>query len=327
MTTEHLTDDTLARLAHTESQAAPGAQGAQVSQGSRDSVHSRHLAGCDDCRTRMAVWRNIGTAVQAREAERTVAPPSFDALLGAALAGEDAPSAAPSAARAAAVPAQAPVSPPPVAAAPGPSWRTTWQLVARQAVLMPRSWAPLSAAAFVGAALLASVQVHERFGLRLFTAVVVLLVMLGALMAASPRWDPRRELLFTLPVPPAAVFLARLTVVLCVDVTLAMVCSTLVDGPPGWWHVVSSWLGESLLAASCALAISVRVSPAAGASAGGALWLLGVLSGPQGLVATPLDALLDPLLATTPWTLVIAVTLLGWAVGAMRSFLGSAPSR
>ncbi|MDC0772903.1 hypothetical protein [Streptomyces sp. HD] len=270
----------------------------------------------------MAVWRNIGTAVQAREAERTVAPPSFDALLGAALAGEDARSAAPSAARAAAVPVQAPDAP-----APSPSWRTTWQLVARQAVLMPRSWVPLSAAAFVGAALLASVQVHERFGLRLFTAVVVLLVMLGALMAASPRWDPRRELLFTLPVPPAAVFLARLTVVLCVDVTLAMACSTLVDGPPGWWHVVSSWLGESLLAASCALAISVRVSPAAGSAAGGALWLLGVLSGPQGLVATPLDALLDPLLSTTPWTLAIAVALLGWAVGAMRSFLGTAPSR
>ncbi|MFE0253648.1 hypothetical protein [Streptomyces sp. NPDC059010] len=307
MTTEHLTDDTLARL------AGPG---------SPDPLHSRHLAGCDDCRTRMAVWRTIGTAVRAREAERTVAPPSFDALLGAALAAEDAPSTAPSTARAAAVPAPAPAAP-----APSPSWRTTWQLVARQAVLMPRSWAPLSAAAFVGAALLASVQVHERFGLRLFTAVVVLLVMLGALMAASPRWDPRRELLFTLPVPPAAVFLARLTVVLCVDVTLAMVCSTLVDGPPGWWHVVSSWLGESLLAASCALAVSVRVSPAAGSAAGGALWLLGVLSGPQGLVATPLDALLDPLLATTPWTLAIAVVLLGWAVGAMRSFLGNAPSR
>lgn len=307
MTTEHLTDDDLARLARIGWQD--------------DSPNDRHLAGCDDCRTRLAVWRDIGTAVQAQAAEQAVSVPSFDALLGAALSGADVQpgvdvrSAVPSGER-----SEAPQG------AAG-SWRTTWQLVVRQAVLMPRSWAPLSAAAFVGAALLASAQVHERFGLRLFAAVVVLLVMLGALMAASPRWDPRREVLFTLPVPPAAVFLARMTVVLCVDVALAMVCSTLVDGPPGWWHVVSAWLGESLLAASVALALSVRVGPAAGAAAGGTVWLLGVLSGPQGLVPTPLDALLNPLLATTPWTLALAVVLLGWAVGAMRSFLDSAPSR
>ncbi|MFD7118233.1 hypothetical protein [Streptomyces sp. NPDC056730] len=309
MTTEHLTDDALARLAHT----AP-----------RDPLSPGHLAGCADCRTRMAAWREIGAAVRAEAAERTVSPPSFEVLLGGVLAGAEArTAAAPDDANAGNVPAVVPGSR--AATAPptpriGDSVRTTWQLVVRQAALMPKSWAPLSAAGFVGAALLASAQVHERFGLRLFAAVAVLLVMLGALMAASPRWDPRRELLLTLPVPPTAVFLARLTVVLCVDVALALLCSTLVDGPPGWSRVVSAWLGQSLLAASCALAVSVRFSPAAGAAAGGTIWLLGVVSGPQGIFSTPLDALLGPLLSTTPWTPALAVALLGWAVGAMRTF-------
>ncbi|MFE7570494.1 hypothetical protein ACFU76_26580 [Streptomyces sp. NPDC057539] len=315
MTTEHLTDDALARLAHT----AP-----------RDPLSPGHLAGCADCRTRMAAWRDIRAAVRAEAAEHTASPPSFDVLLGGVLTGAEArhaearTAAGPDDASAGNVPAVVPGSRAVTAPATphiGDSLRTTWQLVVRQAVLMPKSWAPLSAAGFVGAALLASVQVHERFGLRLFTAVAVLLVMLGALMTASPRWDPRRELLLTLPVPPTAVFLARLTVVLCVDVALALLCSTLVDGPPGWSRVVSAWLGQSLLAASCALAVSVRFSPAAGAAAGGAIWLLGVVSGPQGIFPTPLDALLGPLLSTTPWTLALAVALLGWAVGAMRTSL------
>ncbi|QPP06106.1 hypothetical protein G4Z16_06530 [Streptomyces bathyalis] len=291
--TEHITDDVLATLARSDRDGGSGAE---------------HLAGCTDCRTRMAVWQNIGSAVRAEADERAVTPPSFDALLGPALAGATVPSRGQAAAT---VPA-------PKADGRDMSWRTAWQLTLRQAALMPRLWAPLSAAGFVGAALVASARVQDGFGVRLFGAVAVLLVILGALMVASPRRDPRRELLFTLPVPPAAVFLARLTVVLFADVAMAMICSALVDGP-GWWPVVTSWLGESLLAASLALALAVRFAPAAGAAAGGALWLLGVVGGPQGLFSTPADALLNALLSTTPWTLLLALALLGWAAGAMRS--------
>lgn len=291
--TEHITDDVLATLARSDRDGGSGPE---------------HLAGCVDCRTRMAVWQNIGSAVRAEADERAVTPPSFDALLGPALAGAAVPSRRQAAAT---VPAAKPDR-------RDMSWRTAWQLTLRQAALMPRVWAPLSAAGFVGAALIASARVQDGFGVRLFGAVVVLLVILGALMVASPRRDPRRELLFTLPVPPAAVFLARLTVVLFADVAMAMICSALVDGP-GWWPVVTSWLGESLLAASLALALAVRFAPAAGAAAGGALWLLGVVGGPRGLFSTPADALLNALLSTTPWTLLLALALLGWAAGAMRS--------
>ncbi|MGW2562002.1 hypothetical protein ACWCXB_22665 [Streptomyces sp. NPDC001514] len=299
--TQHFTDTVLAQLARS---------------GPDDPRHRRHLADCAGCRTRLAAWQHIGTAMRQEAAEQAVSVPSFDALLGPALSAEPAGAAAPA-------PAGSPLS----AAFPrrvARPWRTAGQLALRQVRLMPKVWAPLSAAGLVGAALLASAQVQDRFGLRLFGGVAVLLVMLGGLMVASPRRDPRHEVLFTLPVPPAAVFLARLTVVLCVDVALAMVCSALVDGP-GWWAVVSSWLGKSLLAASLALSLSVRCAPVVGTAAGGALWLLSVVSGPQGMLSTPFDPLLDALLSTTPWALLLAVALLGWAAGAMRS-AGNSPS-
>ncbi|MFF4605290.1 hypothetical protein ACFY12_21470 [Streptomyces sp. NPDC001339] len=299
--TEHLTDDVLARLART---------------GPDDPHHRRHLDACQDCLTRMSVWQDIGAAVRSEAVQQAVRAPSFEALLGPALAGASTESAG-----------EQPFAAHPVASGDVVSGtahgvvrpcRTAWQLALRQAVLMPRLWAPLSAIGLVGTALLASARVSDRFGLRLFGAVVVLVIVFGALVTASPRRDPRRELLHTLPVPPTAVFLARVTVVLCVDVALAMVCSTLVAGP-GWWAAVSSWLGTSLFAASLALALSVRFAPAAGAAAGAAVWLLNVVVGPQGVFTTPLDALLRALLSTTPWTLLLSVALLGWAVGAMRS--------
>ncbi|MGW4561586.1 hypothetical protein ACWEN3_03960 [Streptomyces sp. NPDC004561] len=299
-----MADDILARLAF------PGPD---------EPERRRHLENCSDCSTRMGAWQDIGSAMRTEAAESVVSPPSFDALLGSVLADagpRDAakrPEAGPGTSE----------GPERVPGLPHP-WRTAWQLAVRQGVLMPGTWAPLSAVGFLGATLLASTSVQERFAVRLFGAAVVLLVMFGALMAASPRRDPRRELLFTLPVSPAAVFLARLAVVLCADVAMAMASSTLVHGP-GWWAVVSGWLGESLLAASLALALAVRFGPAQGVAAGGALWLLGVVSGPEGVFSTPVDSLTKALLSTTPWTLVLAVVLLAWAASAMRSFGPATP--
>ncbi|MDI3388689.1 hypothetical protein QIS99_21130 [Streptomyces sp. B-S-A8] len=305
--TRHLTDEALARLARTGTPAAP-------------ADRPPHLDSCPSCRNRLAVWQDIEAAVRADLAEHAATAPSFDVLLGPAL-----PGATAAAAPAAAEPAGTDREARPARARVDRPWRTTWQLAVRQAALLPRTWAPLSAAGFVGAALLATAQEQNEFGVRLFGAVAVLLVMFGALMAASPRRDPRREVLFTLPVPPAAVFLARLAVVLCVDVTMALVCSALMRGV-GWWPVVSAWLGEALLAAALALALSVRHSPAVGAAVGCAVWLLGVVGGPDGLIRTPVDAVLNTLLATTPWTLALAAALLAWAVTAMRSFRESPPA-
>lgn len=332
---DHLTDDVLACLARA---------------GTVGTHHDRHLGECSDCRENLAVWQNITYAVQAEaEAAEAVPVPSFDDLLGALPAvgapidtGPRSPvvpvvptvPSVPAATRPERASAAAGkrfagrrtgAGSGPGSAVPARPWRTAWQLAVRQLVLMPRLWAPLSAIGLVAAALVSSAQMQERVGMRLFGAVVVLSALFGALIVASPRRDPRRELLFTLPVSPAAVFLARLATVLCVDLSLAMVCSALVRGP-GWWAVVTSWLGESLLAASLALALSVRFSPPLGAAAGGTLWFLSVVGGPHGLLSTPLDALLDGLLATTPWTLAAAAALLVWAARAMRSFGGHAPS-
>ncbi|MFD7461724.1 MULTISPECIES: anti-sigma factor family protein [unclassified Streptomyces] len=264
-----------------------------------------HLDGCPGCRARLADWRAIGRATRDLESAPDLVPPSFDALLGARLTADPADA-----------PAVTPVRPVTPARPPVP-WRLAWQLARTEAALLPRLWAPLSALGLVAAALVAPLLGAERLGQRLFGAACVLLVLLASLVVASPRRDPRRELHFALPVSPGTVFLARLAVVLGADLALAAVSSALVGGP-GWWPVVTDWLGEALLASSLALALAVRVAPAAGAAAGGSLWLLGVLTGPQGFLTSPVGAALGPLLSTTPWTVAASALLIAWATTAMR---------
>ncbi|MEV0982235.1 hypothetical protein [Streptomyces sp. NPDC049915] len=263
----------------------------------------RHLDGCTGCRARFADWRALGVTVRkAESAEATV--PSFDTLLAPALSG-------------AAATASPQASPAP-ARSPAP-WRLAWQLARTEAALLPRLWAPLSAMGLLVAAAVTPLLDAGRLGPRLFGAACVALIVLAGLVVASPRRDPRGELMFTLQVPPGTVFLARMVVVIGADLALAVVCSALIGGP-GWWPVVAGWLGEALLASSLALALSVRIAPAAGAAAGAGLWALGVLTGPQGLLSTPLRALLDPVLSTSPWTLTASAALLAWATGSMRRY-------
>lgn len=276
-----------------------------------------HLDGCAGCRARFADWRVLGVAAREAEGERAVAVPSFDALLGPALAADAAGGTV-------AEPA-VPVAAAPVPAVPGvrarAPWRLAWQLARTEAALLPRLWAPFSAVGLVLAAVVAPLLDSGRLGPRLFGAVCVALIVLAGLVVASPRRDPRGELMFTLQVPPGTVFLARMAVVIGADLVLAVACSALIGGP-GWWPVVAGWLGEALLASSLALALSVRVSPAAGVAAGGGLWALGVLTGPEGLISTPLRALLGPALSTSPWTVGASLLLLAWATGGMRRYPG-----
>ncbi|MEV7441335.1 hypothetical protein AB0O22_09320 [Streptomyces sp. NPDC091204] len=269
-----------------------------------------HVSQCPDCRTRLHTWQVLGEAL--RTDAVNVAPPSFDVLLGPALlAGGEGRRAV------------HPAGPRQEALVTSRSGRLPFrpafvlQLFAQQMTLMPVRWAALNAAGFLTAALLASTHVQISLGARFFGAVTVLLMLFGALLVASPRRDPRRELLFTLPVSPTAVFLTRLTLVLGIDLLLAVGCSALVGGP-GWWPVVSGWLGHALLATSLALALSVRFGPAAGATAGGVLWLFGAV---RGAFSTPADAVVDVIASTTPWTLLAAAALLGWAVRSMRTIV------
>ncbi|MEE1786415.1 hypothetical protein PUR71_26440 [Streptomyces sp. SP17BM10] len=300
--THHLTDDVLSVM---------------PVDGPADDRDRRHLAACQDCRSRQALWHRVGTVLRAGAAEHDIAPPSFDALLGPLL-GAAAPERGP---RTHPTESANPARRPPLAR----PWRTAWQLVVRQAVLMPRLWAPASAVALVAAAAAAAVQPGGGPGTRLYTAVVVLLVLAGALAAGSPRRDPRHELLHTTPVSPTSVLLARLTAVLGIDLALAASSSLLVSGS-GWWTVVTGWLGQSLLAGSLALALSVRSGPVAGAVAGGGFWLLGVLTGPEGLITSPITRVLAPLLSTTVWALLAAAALLAWGVTAMRRHTDPPPA-
>ncbi|WP_016906185.1 hypothetical protein [Streptomyces xiaopingdaonensis] len=285
----HLEDDALAALATSTA----------------DEARPAHLAECAACRSRLAWWQGITDAVRTDEAARTAAAPSFDALVAPALTPPTAPQPQP-------VLSTAPHRP-----SPARTLRLAGQLVQRQAKLLPRAWAPLSAAGLLAAALLAPLLGDPSTTLRAFSAAAVLVLLLGALLVSSPRTDPRHELMHTLPTSPTSVFLARTTAVLTLDLLLALGCSALL-GDLGWWTAVSGWLGQGLLASTAALALSLRLGAATGASAGAAIWLLSVLTGPDGLLTSPLAVVLDPLLTTSWWTLALSALLLAWAVRQVR---------
>ncbi|MGW1149510.1 hypothetical protein ACWD6I_31950, partial [Streptomyces sp. NPDC002454] len=69
--TAHLADETMARLVRTGDP--------------EDGEHRQHLADCTGCRTRLAVWQDIGAALREEAAGSVTAAPDFDTLLGAAL--------------------------------------------------------------------------------------------------------------------------------------------------------------------------------------------------------------------------------------------------
>jgi hypothetical protein len=165
---------------------------------------------------------------------------------------------------------------------PPPAARTARQAVqlaamvaARQVRLMPRSFGPATLAGCVAAVLLFT-RLPAGPGVRAFSAVVGLVVVGGILIACSPGRDPRQEILAALPVRPGAVVLARAAVVLSTDVVLATAASTVVATRAGiaLVDVVAAWLGPAALAAAVALFVAVWRSTVAGATTGGALWLL-----------------------------------------------------
>src|SRR5690606_36128877 len=170
--------------------------------GGLDGAARGHLDGCPECAPRVAGTARLGAVLRAAEPE--AGPPSFDALIAPALAAERSAPAAP---------------------APAPSARASLRLVAglvlRQARLVPRMLWPLSAVGF--AVLLAAALKAPSPGLgALFLGPgATLVVTVGALAACEPRRDPRMELMRTMRVPPVAVWLSRLALVLGADLAAA----------------------------------------------------------------------------------------------------------
>ncbi|WP_017591110.1 cupin domain-containing protein [Nocardiopsis potens] len=266
-----------------------------------------HLDGCPECAARVAGTARLGAVLRAAEPEAR--PPSFDALIAPALA------------------AERPVRG--TAPAPGLSARASLRLaaglVARQARMVPRLLWPLSAVGF--AVLLAAALKAPSAGLgALFLGPgATLVVTVGALAACEPRRDPRMEPMRTMRVPPVAVWLSRLALVLGADLAAAGAVSLaagLVHGGPGDAAVLAaSWLGPALLGSALAVFGSVWRSPAVGAALGASSWLASALAAAAGAGAGPaargpLGPLADtigPVWSTGPVSLLLAAALLAWA--------------
>lgn len=156
-----------------------------------------------------------------------------------------------------------------------------------QARLMPWSIGPLTAAGLAVAVLLARVAPTVGAVVQLFSAVVPVVLLLGAVAACSHRSDPRLEPLSAMPVSPAMAFATGLARVLGIDLVLALVASGVlvaVGAATGLAAVVAGRLGRALPATSAGVVVAIWRSPAFGTTAGAAVWLLGWLPGPGGAV-------------------------------------------
>ncbi|MDA8369787.1 MAG: hypothetical protein M0026_07930 [Nocardiopsaceae bacterium] len=264
-----------------------------------------HLAACARCRRRVAAAEAIRSAAVAVEAEDAsgadVAVPAFDALVLPAL-------------RRTAEPELVPVAAPTASA----SWRLTAALVLRQARLAPGALWPLTALGFAALLLLAW-RAGPIMGAVLLGPGVTLLVTMGVLAVCEPRRDPRREMLYSMPVPPVAVWLARLALVVGVDFTAAAALTAVIGYLPGGEadvvHLAALWLGPALLTAALAAFGSVWQSPMAGALLGGCGWLTGAVATAGDLLPVPGSFLRVAAAAwtTNAGTLTAALLLIGAA--------------
>lgn len=259
-----------------------------------------HLGACTACRLRWESWRRLTAAT--RQAAAALAPPdrmppAFDALLLA-------------------------IDPVTERPGPAPSWRITVILVLRQIRLMPRLLMPLSVVGLAAAVAIALVTPGTALASRYFAAAVVLVVLLGSLATCTRRADPRTELLCALPISPVAVFTARLVLVLATDLLFALTGSAVVHAAgvgTGVVDVVTSWLGQSLLASAIAVLGAVRYTTGVGAAAAVATWYLGSFTTfSSGGFAEHVGAVAAQIWGTTPWTAAVALALFVLAVRQVR---------
>ncbi|WP_142261022.1 hypothetical protein [Thermopolyspora flexuosa] len=138
---------------------------------------------------------------------------------------------------------------------------------------MPWSIGPLTAAGLAVAVLLARVAPTVGAVVQLFSAVVPVVLLLGAVAACSHRSDPRLEPLSAMPVSPAMAFATGLARVLGIDLVLALVASGVlvaVGAATGLAAVVAGRLGRALPATSAGVVVAIWRSPAFSTTAGAA---------------------------------------------------------
>ncbi|MDA2814526.1 hypothetical protein O4J56_28035 [Nocardiopsis sp. RSe5-2] len=273
-----------------------------------------HLGTCSSCTARVEGAQNLASALRAAEPE--VRPPSFDALVAPALAEERARPAARAAPDGRALTAAG-------------AARLAGALVLRQAKIVPAALWPLAGVGL--AALIAFVRwaPDPTLGAFVFGPGVTLLTTAAALAVSTPGRDPRAELMYTLRVPPAAVWLARLVFVVGAVLAAAAGASAAaaaVSGAPlSAAALIASWLGPTLLGTGLAVFGTVWRSPAVGASLGSGSWLMSMVAtraAPLGALPPGVRDSIGALWTTTPVSLAAATALF-----AAAAWLVSRPDR
>lgn len=273
---------------------------------------ANHLAACQRCQDEVTVWRVLTPA--ARDADRhltgPVAVPAFDDLLGGIL-----PQSVERHSR------DTLVRPDPVRTSLR-VLRTAFGVVAAQVRLLPRALGPLMLIG-LGVALVAAVKVPDQaWATQLFGTLVTLVMLIGVVATCLPSRDPRRELLYSLPVSPGTVFLARLTLVLAVSFAAASVASVLagmIVARPTAADLMVAWLGPSLLSAAVAVVVSVASSAWLGTLSAAFVWMLGSVSSLPDLQRQDagVGAVISRIWTTDVWTVGISLILLSAGVMAM----------
>ncbi|MGW0520225.1 hypothetical protein [Crossiella sp. NPDC003009] len=258
-----------------------------------------HLEDCAVCELRAAGLGEVVAAAMGLDRDRLgpVRAPDFDRLLGPVLAE------------------------PPVE--PAASWRDSLslagQLLRWQWRLLPRALVLAGVAGFAAVVAVVLGLPGQSGGGGVFGAMVSLLLLLGVVWGCEPERGRRSELALTLPVSPAMVFLARLTLVLGLGLALAVAGSAVVwaaGSPSTLPGLVASWLGPSLLSAAVATVLAVWRAPWPGLTGGVLVWAAGWLV-TRGAALHPeagLAAALRLVWPTTPVTMAVAVALFALAV-------------
>lgn len=310
----HLTEDEILRAVRADRESAePGSDPAR----NRPShlAHLAHLETCASCSARVRGMGRLASTLRAAEPE--VRPPSFDALIAPALTTERA------------APSQETTSHTSSLSALDAA-RVATTLVWRQLRLVPTSLWPLTAAGLALLFVLVWKVPDPAIGAVLFGPGATLVTMAAALAACSSRRDPGAELFHAMRVPPAVVWLARLTlvmgIVLATSVAVSVAATAVSGDAQSTATLIGSWLGPAVLGAGLIVFGTVWRSPAVGAALGTGSWLMSVVGSHGAPLLEPLPSRVrDTIVAlwsTTPPGLVIAALLL-----AAAAWLVSRPER
>jgi hypothetical protein len=240
-----------------------------------------HARACPACRARLAEWSAVrAAAVVAAQPARPLPPTLVDETLAAA--------------RRPAAPARA------ARPAPAPGQRLAWagRLLAAQVPLLRRSLLAASGLMFLlGALVVASARSGAAAGL--LAAVAPAAAAVGLALLHGPEVDPAVELTAASGTSPRVVLLARLVLVLALDLALALAATTVArlgSADVAFGALVTAWFGPLLLLSALSLALAVLTRPAIGLGVALALWLLRLANswhdptfGPLPLVTDHLD--------------------------------------